>query len=174
MKRSFSNLWKDDCGALLATEWVVMATIIVLGVIPGLIAIRQGTVSELVDFSNATMSLDQSYEFNGQEIHCSDGIQVVDGNARRGMGNGSITEIIGGKAQKTMTAGGLEGNVAAANGLHGSALERRGSMAMTAGSSFLQGNHTADGNDFHSSTKHLNNGSVQPDGPSAAPADPCD
>ena len=26
----FVRLWRDDCGALLATEWVVMATLMVV------------------------------------------------------------------------------------------------------------------------------------------------
>jgi hypothetical protein len=64
----FRRLWKDDCGALIATEWMVVATVLVLGLIPGLIAIRQGALRGLVDFANATGSLDQSYSFSGQRL----------------------------------------------------------------------------------------------------------
>jgi len=60
------KLWKDDCGALIATEWVFVATILVLGAITGLVAVRQAVISELTEFANAVMALDQSYSFTGQ------------------------------------------------------------------------------------------------------------
>ena len=40
MLRLLRKLWRDDEGALLATEWVFMATILVIGVIPGMVAVR--------------------------------------------------------------------------------------------------------------------------------------
>jgi hypothetical protein len=64
------RLWRDDAGALLATEWVVLATILVLGIIPGYIAVRQGLLEGLVDFANATGNLNQSYSFCGQRLEC--------------------------------------------------------------------------------------------------------
>ena len=35
-----NQLWDDDTGALYATEWVIIATILVIGIIPGIIAVR--------------------------------------------------------------------------------------------------------------------------------------
>jgi hypothetical protein len=64
------RLWNDDCGALLATEWLVVATILVIGLIPGLIALRQGVLTGLVDFGNAASSVDQSYSFCGHKSEC--------------------------------------------------------------------------------------------------------
>ena len=66
MERTFRRLWNDDCGALIATEWVFVATILVLGSITGLVAVRQAVLEELEDFANAVMALDQSYSFSGQ------------------------------------------------------------------------------------------------------------
>jgi len=60
------KLWQDDCGALIATEWVFVATILVLGAITGLVAVRQAVISELTEFANAVMALNQSYSFTGQ------------------------------------------------------------------------------------------------------------
>src|SRR4051812_5355179 len=60
------KLWNDDCGALIATEWVFVATILVLGAITGLVAVRQAVISELTEFANAVMALNQSYSFTGQ------------------------------------------------------------------------------------------------------------
>jgi hypothetical protein len=66
MRQLMCKLWQDDAGALIATEWVFVATILVLGSITGLVAVRQAVISELVEFANAVMSLNQSYSFSGQ------------------------------------------------------------------------------------------------------------
>jgi hypothetical protein len=66
MRQLIRRLWQDDCGALIATEWVFVATILVLGSITGLVAVRQAILAELQDFAQALMSLDQSYSFSGQ------------------------------------------------------------------------------------------------------------
>src|SRR4051794_37350159 len=50
MSQLMLKLWNDDCGALIATEWVFVATILVLGAITGLVAVRQAAISELTEF----------------------------------------------------------------------------------------------------------------------------
>jgi hypothetical protein len=66
MRNLMLNLWNDDAGALIATEWVFVATILVLGAITGLVAVRQAVLSELTEFANAVLALNQSYSFSGQ------------------------------------------------------------------------------------------------------------
>jgi Flp pilus assembly pilin Flp len=66
MRQLMLKLWKDDAGALIATEWVFVATILVLGAITGLVAVRQAVISELTEFANAVLALSQSYSFTGQ------------------------------------------------------------------------------------------------------------
>src|SRR3954451_22299654 len=66
MSHLMLKLWNDDCGALIATEWVFVATILVLGAITGLVAVRQAVISELTEFASAVMALNQSYSFTGQ------------------------------------------------------------------------------------------------------------
>jgi hypothetical protein len=66
MRQLLLELWQDDGGALIATEWVFVATILVLGSITGLVAVRQAVIVELVDFANAVMALNTSYSFSGQ------------------------------------------------------------------------------------------------------------
>jgi hypothetical protein len=51
---------------LIATEWVFVATILILGIITGLVAVRGAVISELVEFANAVAALSQSYSFAGQ------------------------------------------------------------------------------------------------------------
>ncbi len=66
MRQLAIKLWKDDCGALIATEWVFVATILVLGSITGLVAVRQAVITEMEEFAHAVMSLSESYSFSGQ------------------------------------------------------------------------------------------------------------
>jgi|SRR6266851_6026841 len=57
MRKSWQRAWNDDSGALIATEWVFIATIMVLGAITGLVAFRQAILSELTEFADAVTSL---------------------------------------------------------------------------------------------------------------------
>jgi len=135
------RLWNDDCGALLATEWVVVATIIVLGIIPGLIAIRQGTLSELIDFSHATTSLDQSYGFTGQVVGCDP--NAADPNAATDDADlrSTLTPTGAAAIRTGATPTDATGKAVRADRLH-----RGGVQGFTAGSSFVE-KHNFDGSD---------------------------
>jgi hypothetical protein len=61
------KLWNDDCGSgLLTAEWLFIFAILVLGLISGLVAVRQALLSELVETAQAIMALNQSFSFSGQ------------------------------------------------------------------------------------------------------------
>ena len=60
------KLWNDDCGALIATEWLFVATIMVLGIITGLVAVRQAVKVDLTEFADAVLALNKSFSFSGQ------------------------------------------------------------------------------------------------------------
>jgi hypothetical protein len=66
MSRLLRKFWSDDCGALLASEFVFMYTMLIAGTVSGLVAVRQAAVSELTGVANSIMSLNQSYSFSGQ------------------------------------------------------------------------------------------------------------
>jgi len=65
MRNFMSKLWNDDRGALIATEWVFVSTIMVIGVVAGLKSVQQAVVTEMEDLANAVGSLSQSYTFSG-------------------------------------------------------------------------------------------------------------
>jgi Flp pilus assembly pilin Flp len=65
MRNIMRKLWNDDRGALIATEWVFVSTIMVIGVVAGLKSVQQAVVTELEDMANAIGSLSQSYTFSG-------------------------------------------------------------------------------------------------------------
>jgi Flp pilus assembly pilin Flp len=64
-RKMLKTLWNDECGVILSAELVLIATILVLGMIVGLVELQSSIVSELSDLSSAFGNLDQSYQVSG-------------------------------------------------------------------------------------------------------------
>ena len=56
-----SKIWNDDAGFIISIELILISTIVVIGLITGLAAVRNAIVSELSDVAGAISSLNQSY-----------------------------------------------------------------------------------------------------------------
>jgi Flp pilus assembly pilin Flp len=41
MRQRLLRFWREECGAVIAADWVLMATILVLGLIVGAATVRQ-------------------------------------------------------------------------------------------------------------------------------------
>jgi hypothetical protein len=65
------SLWEDDSGAILTLEIVLIATVVLLGVLTGLAALRDGIITELADLGGSISNLDQSYVIHGAVSHSS-------------------------------------------------------------------------------------------------------
>ena len=80
MKKMLASLWSDDRGALIASEFLFVATILVIGIIVGLASVRDAVNTELSELANAILALSQGYSISGQEGCCSatDGSQAID------------------------------------------------------------------------------------------------
>jgi len=80
MSNMMRKLWKDDCGALIAMEFLFVATILVIGIIVGLSAVRSAINAELTELANAILALSQGYIISGQSGCCAstDGSQAID------------------------------------------------------------------------------------------------
>ena len=52
--------WTEDQG-VLTFEWVLLVTLLTIGVVGGISAVRDAILSELGDVAQAMVSLDQSY-----------------------------------------------------------------------------------------------------------------
>jgi hypothetical protein len=80
MKTLCAKLWNDDRGALIASEFLFVATILVIGIIVGLASVRDAVVTELAEFANALLALSQGYSISGIIGCCSetDGSQAID------------------------------------------------------------------------------------------------
>ena len=56
---------RNEDGFLISTELVLIATIAVLGLLAGIVEVRDQVFQELGDFSQAVAQLDQTYVYNG-------------------------------------------------------------------------------------------------------------
>jgi hypothetical protein len=74
------KLWSDDAGAIIAAEYLFVATILVIGIVVGLASVRDAVNSELAELANAYLALSQGYILSGQSGCCSatDGSQAID------------------------------------------------------------------------------------------------
>lgn len=56
----FRRFWQEDKG-VLTFEWILLLTVLVIGIVGGLSAVRDALITELGDVAEAMISLDQSY-----------------------------------------------------------------------------------------------------------------
>ncbi len=63
------TLWNDEAGVILSAELVLISTILVLGMVAGLVELQCAVVAELSDLSSAFGNLDQSYQTSGFLSH---------------------------------------------------------------------------------------------------------
>jgi hypothetical protein len=61
----FKTLWQDESGVILSAELVLIGTILVLGMLVGLVELQSAVISELSDLGAAFGNLDQSYQVSG-------------------------------------------------------------------------------------------------------------
>jgi len=74
----FSRLWTDEAGFIISAELVLVATIVVIGLIIGLVMVRNQVVQELADVAQAIGSLSQTYSYPGLWVR-DHAVAVVDG-----------------------------------------------------------------------------------------------
>lgn len=59
------RLWQDERGVIATSDLVLLATIVVLGLIVGLVEYRNQVVQEFADLGQAVGHLNQSYTYEG-------------------------------------------------------------------------------------------------------------
>lgn len=63
MHSRWKKLWNEEDG-VLSFEWVLLTTLLVLGVVAGLTAARDAVIDELGDAAQAMLCLDNSYSID--------------------------------------------------------------------------------------------------------------
>ena len=60
MKSLMKRMWTEDDG-VLTFEWILLVTLLVIGIIGGVASVRDAIIDELGDVAQAMLALDQSY-----------------------------------------------------------------------------------------------------------------
>ena len=60
MNRVLQRMWCEDDG-VLSFEWTMLTSLLTVGVVSGVAAVRDAAIDELGDLAQAMVSLDQSY-----------------------------------------------------------------------------------------------------------------
>ena len=58
------RLWRDESGFVISSELIFIMTIVVIGLLTGLVTVRDQVLLELADVADAVSELDQSYAFS--------------------------------------------------------------------------------------------------------------
>jgi len=61
------QIWPEDRGTL-TFEWVLLITLLVIGVVGGVSAVRDAIITELGDVASAAVNIDQSYTVTSETV----------------------------------------------------------------------------------------------------------
>jgi hypothetical protein len=59
------QLWFDESGFILSAEFIIIATILVIGLVAGLSSVRDAVILELADVGQGISNANQSFAFGG-------------------------------------------------------------------------------------------------------------
>lgn len=68
MRPHFARFWADDRGAVISVEMILILAILIFGIIPGLVALRNGVNSFLGSIANLFFTLGPSVTFSTTTI----------------------------------------------------------------------------------------------------------
>ena len=64
MRRRLARLWVEEDG-VLSFEWILLITLLTIGIVGGLANARDAIIDELGDIAEAAISIDQSFSLPG-------------------------------------------------------------------------------------------------------------
>jgi Flp pilus assembly pilin Flp len=65
MREIFGKLWADDSGILTALEFLLIASILTLGLVVGLATLRTAITTEFEELANAILAVSQGFSVAG-------------------------------------------------------------------------------------------------------------
>jgi hypothetical protein len=72
-----AQLWKDDAGAVISTELLLVSSISLFGAISGLTSMRNALNSAQATYANAVMSISPNFSYAGYELMGSNGNPIA-------------------------------------------------------------------------------------------------
>jgi hypothetical protein len=75
------KIWSDEQGFVVSSELVLIATVVVIGLLTGLAAVRDAVISELSDVAGSIQDINESYSIDGVVGHNANtaGFNYLDG-----------------------------------------------------------------------------------------------
>ncbi len=73
MTNMLQSLWADDEGAIISVEFILVISILIFGIIPGLVALRNSVNAALTTTGNILVALVPSFTFSGWVVGSSAG-----------------------------------------------------------------------------------------------------
>jgi Flp pilus assembly pilin Flp len=77
MSNLLRRLWADDNGAVISTELVLVLSILIFGIIPGLVALRNSIIASLGNIGDTLVELVPSFTYSGFEVGAASGGTVI-------------------------------------------------------------------------------------------------
>ncbi|HPM83035.1 MAG TPA: hypothetical protein PLF81_20165 [Candidatus Anammoximicrobium sp.] len=72
LANTIRKLWNDEGGFVVSADLILISTILVIGVLVGLVTLRDQVVQEFGDLATAVGNLNQSYSFAGSTVTFTD------------------------------------------------------------------------------------------------------
>src|SRR5438093_4396555 len=77
MSNLLRRLWTDDRGAIISVEMILIIGILIFGIIPGLVALRNSINAALGTIGNILVTIVPSFTFSGFAIGSSTGGRTI-------------------------------------------------------------------------------------------------
>ena len=78
MTNLFARLWDDDQGAVISTELVLVLGILIFGIIPGLVALRNSVIASLTTIGNFLDRITPSFTYSGYAVvNAGSGVSTI-------------------------------------------------------------------------------------------------
>jgi Flp pilus assembly pilin Flp len=74
---ALARLWDDDQGAVVSTELVLVLGVLIFGIIPGLVALRNSVIAALTTIGNFLTRLTPTITYSGYAVVGVGGISTV-------------------------------------------------------------------------------------------------
>jgi Flp pilus assembly pilin Flp len=79
MTNLLSQLWDDDQGAIISVEWLLIVGILIFGLIPGFVALRNSIDASLATIGNILSRVIPNFTYSGFQIGGNNPIAAVGG-----------------------------------------------------------------------------------------------
>jgi Flp pilus assembly pilin Flp len=77
MSKLMRRLWADDQGAVISVELVLVLSILIFGIIPGLVALRNSIIASMGNIGDTLVELVPSFTYSGFQVGGAAGGTVI-------------------------------------------------------------------------------------------------